>query len=81
MNTTKPGWVWYEKKGNFRPFTEFRQIAKGKNKGKVEVLLPATPARRVLVDPTSIRSYPVTVNPKGEEKEPGLFEVKEESNV
>ncbi|MFH2074227.1 MAG: hypothetical protein ABIJ57_02595 [Pseudomonadota bacterium] len=78
--TIKPGWVWYEKKGNFRPFTEFRHIAKGRNRGKVEVLLPAAPARRILVDPGSIRSYPVSfVNPKSEEREPGLFETKEET--
>lgn len=59
MTNIKPGWLWYEKKGSFRPFTEFRQIQKGRNKGKVEITLPATPARKVLVDPSSIRSYPV----------------------
>ena len=79
--STKPDWVWVERKGCFKPFTEFRQIAKGKNRGKVEVLLPATPARKVLVDPGSIRSYPVnSINPKGEEKAPGLFEAKEEGS-
>lgn len=73
MSNLKPGWVWYEKKGNFRPFTEFRQIQKGKNKGKIEVLLPATPARKVLVDPGSIRSYPVnSINPKGEQESPWI---------
>lgn len=79
MNNQRPGWVWIEKpKGQFKPFTEFRQIQKGKNRGKVEVTLPATPARRVLVDPGSIRSYPVQiVNPKGEQKSPGLLEAKE----
>ena len=78
MNNLRPGWVWYEKKGSFRPFTEFRQIIKGKNKGKIEVTLPATPSRKVLVDPASIRSYPTqTVNPKGEQ-EKSLFEAKEE---
>ena len=79
MGDIRPGWVWYEKKGNWRPFKEFRQIQKGHNKGKIEVLLPATPARRVLVDPISIRSYPVSINPKGEEKseEPEFFEAKE----
>lgn len=58
---TKVGWVWVEKKGGFRPFTEFRQIQKGRDKGKVEITLPATPSRKVLVDPASIRSYPVAV--------------------
>jgi hypothetical protein len=76
-DTKKTGWVWIEHpKGQFKPFTEFRQIAKGKNRGKVEVTLPATPARKVLVDPASIRSYPVTINPKGEQIP--LIEVKEE---
>lgn len=78
MSDIRPGWVWYEKKGSFRPFTEFRQIAKGRNKGKVEVTLPATPARKVLVDPASIRSYPVNINPKGEQEQ-GLFDEKEDA--
>ena len=77
--TTKPGWIWYEKKGRWRPFTEFREIRKGKNAGKFEVVLPAQPARKVIVERGKIRSFPVeTVNPKGEEKNQGLFQVKGE---
>lgn len=76
---TKPGWIWYEKKGNWRPFVQFREIRKGKNAGKFEVLLPAQPARKVIVERGKIRSFPVeTVNPKGEEKNQGLFQVKGE---
>ena len=55
----KNGWVWIEKKGGFRPFLEFRQIIKGKHRGMVEVTLPATPARKVLVEASAIRRYPV----------------------
>ena len=77
MADVKHGWVWWEQKGRFKPFTEFRQIIKGKNKGKIEVTLPATPSRKVLVDPASIRSYPVTINPKGEQEQ-GMFKKEEE---
>lgn len=73
--SNKPGWIWYEKKGRWRPFTEFREIRKGKNAGMFEVLLPATPARKVIVPRGAIRSFPVSVNVKGEQEEPGLFEV------
>ena len=77
--TTKPGRFWYEKKGNWRPFVQFREIRKGKNAGKFEVLLPAQPARKVIVERGKIRSFPVEiVNPKGEEKNQGLFQVKGE---
>ncbi len=69
METRRAGWVWVPgDKGRFRPFTEFRQIIKGKDRGKIEVTIPATPSRKVLVDPASIRSYPVAM----------LFDPKEE---
>lgn len=55
----KPGMVWLEGKGMFRPFLQFREIRKGRNTGKIEITLPAQPARKVLVDPSSIRRYPV----------------------
>ena len=81
MNDIKPGWCWIKGKHSFRPFTEFRQIIKGKNKGKIEVILPATPSRKVLVDPASIRSYPTqTVNPKGEQEQ-SLFETPEDQQT
>ena len=60
MGKIKPGLVYIEtKSGGYRPFTEFRQIKRGKKKGLVEVLLSARKARRVLVHPSKIRSYPV----------------------
>jgi hypothetical protein len=60
MSDIRPGWVWVPgDKGKFRPFTEFRQIIKGKHRGMVEVTLPATPARKVLVEASAIRRYPV----------------------
>jgi hypothetical protein len=57
----KPGWVRVGTEARFRPFLAFRQIIKGKHRGMVEITLPAQPARKVLVDPSSIRSYPVQV--------------------
>jgi len=55
----KPGLCWVEKKSGFRPFVDFRQIIKGRDKGKIEVTLPANPSRKVLVDPGAIKRYPV----------------------
>lgn len=56
----KTGWVWIPgDKGRWRPFIEFRQIQKGKNRGKVEVTLPAQPSRRIVVEASAIKSYPV----------------------
>ena len=60
MAEIKPGWVWVERKGGYRPFVEFRQITKGTNKGKVEVTLPAVNARKVIIEATSIKRYPIT---------------------
>jgi len=57
----KPGLCWVEIKNGFRPFVDFRQIIKGRHKGKVEVVLPATPKRKVLVEPGSIKRYPVQI--------------------
>lgn len=39
----KPGKVLIKGKAKWHPFTEFRQIIKGKNRGKVEVVLPPVP--------------------------------------
>lgn len=70
MNEQKVGWVWVPgDRGKFRPFTEFRQIQKGKHRGMVEVTLPATKARKVLVEPGAIRSYPVAPLPFARETE------------
>ena len=78
--TIKPGSVLIKGKDQFRHFTEFRHIIRGANKGKVEVTLPPVPERRVIVEQWDIKYYPARiVNPKGEEREPGLFEAKEES--
>lgn len=38
LKISKPGRVWIPgDKGKFKPFTEFREIRKGKNKGKIEI--------------------------------------------
>jgi hypothetical protein len=55
----KPGWVWINGKGQWRPFVEWREIRKGRNKGKMEVVLPPMSGRRILVDRSAIKSYPV----------------------
>ena len=55
----KPGLCWIEGRNGFRPFVDFRQIIKGRDKGKIEIVLPATPKRKVLVDPESIKRYPI----------------------
>lgn len=79
MNKLRPGWLWYEKKGRWRPFVEFREIRRGKNAGKFEVTLPAAPARKVIVERGVIKSFPAETVKPVEKKEPGLFEVKEQS--
>jgi len=61
MSSIKPGLCWVETKNGFRPFVEFRHIIRGRNKGKVEVVLPARPSRKVLLEPGSIKRYPVQV--------------------
>ena len=71
---TKPGSVLIKGKTKWHPFTEFRQIIKGRNRGKVEVVLPPVPERRVIVEPWEISKYPVR------EKEPETTEEKEEEN-
>ena len=75
----KPGSVLIKGKDHTRQFTTFRHIIRGRHKGKVEVTLPAVPERRVIVEQWDIKHYPVRINPKGEEREPGFFEAKEET--
>ena len=78
--TIKPGSVLIKGKDQLRQFTEFRHIIRGANKGKIEVILPPVPSRKVIVEQWDIAKYPVSINPKGDEKqEPEFFEVKEES--
>ena len=63
MSDLKPGWVWLESKpGGWRPFLEFREIRKGKNAGKFEVLLPPQKPRKIIVERGAIRSFPVDQN-------------------
>jgi hypothetical protein len=40
-------------------FTEFRQIAKGANKGEIEITIPAQPERKIIVTPGQIKAYPI----------------------
>lgn len=56
----KNGWVWVPgSKGKFKPFDEFHEITRGKNKGKLEVILQPSHPKRIIVDKSSIRSFPV----------------------
>ena len=76
----KPGKVHIKERASTRTFTEFRHIIRGTHKGKVEITLPPTPERKVIVEQWDVECYPrpVEINPKGEEKTPELFEAKEE---
>ena len=51
----KPGLVWIPR-GMFRPFVEYREIMKGRNKGKLEITLSK---HKVIIDKDSVRRWPV----------------------
>ena len=51
----KPGSVFLDKGGR-KPFFDFREIKRGKNKGKVEVTL--TDGRKVIVEKSAVKSLP-----------------------
>ena len=56
----KNGWVWVERKNQWQPFTEFREIMEGKDKGAIEVILPTRKKKKIVVNKTAIRAaYPV----------------------
>jgi hypothetical protein len=60
---TKPGRVYINnKRCGFFPFTEFVQVQRGKDKGKIKVRIPAVPERWQIVSPESIKAYPVVVD-------------------
>jgi hypothetical protein len=60
---TKPGRVYLNnKRCGFHPFTEFQQIQRGRDKGKIKVLIPAVSERWQIVSPESIKAYPVMVD-------------------
>jgi len=52
--TLKPGFVWVKNKQ--KPFTEYREITKGKDKNKVEVVLPD--GKKVTVGKEAVRVWP-----------------------
>ena len=51
----KPGSVYLEKGGR-KPFTEFREIKKGKDKGKIEITLSS--GKKLKVKPSAIKVFP-----------------------
>lgn len=57
---TKPGHaVMINPKWASVQFTEFRQITKGANKGKIEITIPAQAERKIVVTPNQIKAYPI----------------------
>jgi len=60
LNIKKPGWVWVPgDKGKFRPFESFREIRKGKNRGKIEITLRPSHPKKIVVEKDAVRSFPV----------------------
>ncbi|HOG52580.1 MAG TPA: hypothetical protein PLT03_01770, partial [Bacillota bacterium] len=62
-NKIKPGWV--EIKGKQRPFTTYREILRGKNKGMYRV---SVGGKSYLVDKGKVRKWPGTEEVKTEER-------------
>lgn len=59
LKISKPGRVWIPgDKGKFKPFTEFREIRKGKNKGKIEITIQPSRPKKIVVDPSAIKFFP-----------------------
>ena len=60
MKINKPGRVWIPgDKGRWKPFLEFREIRKGLNRGKLEIVIePAVKPKRIIVEKTAVKFYP-----------------------
>ena len=55
----KPGLVWIPgEKGKVKPFTGFRKIERGKNKGKYEVVIQPSNPKKLIVEASAIRKFP-----------------------
>jgi hypothetical protein len=52
------GLFWEPKKGKVRPFTDYRTIQRGKNRGRVEISTPNGRPKRVIVDQEAVRRWP-----------------------
>ena len=69
MTDIKPGRVWIPgSKGKFKPFLDFREIRKGKNKGKFEIILQPSRPKKIIVERDDIKFFPQ--GPVVEHKEP-----------
>ncbi len=66
MKIKKLGRVWLNGKAHFKSFAEFREIRKGKDAGKVEILIQATPARKLIVPKSAIKYFPIYEEEKDE---------------
>jgi len=54
-----PGRVWIPGgKGRWKPFTEFREIRKGKNRGKVEIIIRPSKPKKIVVEKSAIKLFP-----------------------
>lgn len=59
MKINRPGRVWIPgDKGRFKPFSEFREIRKGKDKGKIEVIIQPSSPKKVVVEKSAIKYFP-----------------------
>ena len=55
---TNYGLVFEPKRGHVRPFTEYREIRRGRNRGRIEIKIKVGRASKVIVDPDAIRRFP-----------------------
>lgn len=61
-NKIVPGWAFLPVKAkNKVPFTEFREIRKGKNKGKIEITVPSRKSYKVKVSTSAITRWPIHI--------------------
>jgi len=61
----QPGWV-ETSRGQVKPFMNYRQISKGKNKGKFEVEVRIYTTKKIIVPASNIRSFPIRVKAQAE---------------
>ena len=54
----KPGRVWVPGKEQFKPFLDFREIRKGKNKGKIEIIIQPSQPKKIVVEKSAIKVFP-----------------------
>ena len=59
MKINKPGRVWIPgNKGRWKPFLEFREIRKGANRGKLEVVIEPARPKKIIVEKSAVKAFP-----------------------